>query len=309
MGLTYERIYMKIIVAVVTYNRSMLLSRCIDNILLQSRMPDEIVVINNGSTDDTEEMLRGKGIKCITQENVGSAGGWHRAISISIEENFDAVWLMDDDGFPHKDALSHLEKEMQPNIACAASLVLQENQPDRFVFDMPKLNQSKLPVIFSLPRKYSTINALEAHSQDGVYEFAQLFNGALISTDAVRKIGNVNTEYFIYGDEVDFFYRIREAGAVISVLAAKHFHPDVTIRPYNKIKIYYYIKNTLILYREYFPWPSFYQFAGIGLILFRIAKKNGLKTSISLISGSLAPVFYTAIYRGLMGKIGKDYDF
>ena len=300
---------MKIIVAVVTYNRSMLLSRCIDNILLQSRMPDEIVVINNGSTDDTEEMLRGKGIKCITQENVGSAGGWHRAISISIEENFDAVWLMDDDGFPHKDALSHLEKEMQPNIACAASLVLQENQPDRFVFDMPKLNQSKLPVIFSLPRKYSTINALEAHSQDGVYEFAQLFNGALISTDAVRKIGNVNTEYFIYGDEVDFFYRIREAGAVISVLAAKHFHPDVTIRPYNKIKIYYYIKNTLILYREYFPWPSFYQFAGIGLILFRIAKKNGLKTSISLISGSLAPVFYTAIYRGLMGKIGKDYDF
>jgi len=309
MGLTYERIYMKIIVAVVTYNRSMLLSRCIDNILLQSRMPDEIVVINNGSTDDTEEILRAKGIKYITQENVGSAGGWHRAISISIEENFDAVWLMDDDGFPHKDALLHLEKEMQPNIACAASLVLQENQPDRFVFDMPKLNQSKLPIIFSLPRKYSTINALEAHSQDGVYEFAQLFNGALISTDAVRKIGNINTEYFIYGDEVDFFYRIREAGAVISVLAAKHFHPDVTIRPYNKMKIYYYIKNTLILYRKYFPWPSFYQFAGIGLILFRIAKKNGLKTSISLISGSLAPVFYTAIYRGLRGRIAKDYDF
>jgi len=300
---------MKIIVAVVTYNRSMLLSRCIDNILLQSRMPDQIVVINNGSTDNTEEMLGTKGIKCITQENVGSAGGWHRAIAISIEENFDAVWLMDDDGFPHKDALLHLEKEMQPNIACAASLVLQENKPDRFVFDMPKLNQSKLPIIFSFPRKYSTINALEAHSQDGVYEFAQLFNGALISTDAVRKIGNVNTEYFIYGDEVDFFYRIREAGAVISVLAAKHFHPDVTIRPYNKIKIYYYIKNTLILYRKYFPWPSFYQFAGIGLILFRIAKKNGLKTSISLIAGSLASVFYTAIYRGLRGRIAKDYDF
>ena len=51
---------MNIIVAVVTYNRSILLSRCIDNILLQSRKPDEIIVINNGSTDDTEEMLYSK---------------------------------------------------------------------------------------------------------------------------------------------------------------------------------------------------------------------------------------------------------
>lgn len=300
---------MKIIVAVVTYNRSKLLSRCIDNILMQSRMPDEIVVINNGSTDDTEEMLRARGIKCITQENVGSAGGWHKAISISLEKNFDAIWLMDDDGFPHKDALLHLEKRMQPNIVCASSLVLQENQPNRFVFDMPKLNQSKLPKIFSLPRKYSTINELKAHSRDGIYEFAMLFNGALITTDAIRKIGNINMEYYIYGDEVDFFYRIRQAGGVISVLSAKHFHPDVNIRPYNKVKIYYYIKNTLILYRKYFPWPSFYQLAGIGLILFRIAKKNGLKTLISLILGSLAPLFYTAVYRGFRGRIAKDYDF
>ncbi len=299
---------MKIIAAIVTYNRSALLSRCIDNILMQSRMPDEIVVINNGSTDDTEDMLRSRGIRCITQENVGSAGGWHRAISISIEENFEAVWLMDDDGFPHKNALLHLEKELRPTVACAASLVLQENKPDRFVFDMPKLNQSNLPIIFSLTRKYSTISALEVNSQGGIYKFAQLFNGALISTDAVKNIGNINTEYFIYGDEVDFFYRLREAGDVISVLAAKHFHPDVTIRPYNKMKIYYYIKNTLILYRKYFPWPSFYQFAGIGLILFRISKKNGLKTSISLVVGSLAPVFYIAIYRGLRGRIAKDYD-
>ena len=300
---------MKIIVAVVTFNRSVLLSRCLDNILLQSRIPDQIIVINNGSTDDTEEILRARGIKCITQENVGSAGGWHRAISLSVEECFDAVWLMDDDGFPHKDALLHLEKEMQPNIACAASVVLQENEPDRFVFDMPKLNQSKLPALFALSRKYSTINALEPHSQDGVYQFAHLFNGALISTDAVKKIGNINREYFIYGDEVDFYYRLKEVGAVISVLAAKHFHPAVEFRPITKIKIYYWIKNNLILYRKYFPWPSFYQFAGIGLILYRTAKRNGLKTSISLIFGSLAPVFYTAIYRGLKGRIAKDYDF
>ena len=300
---------MNIIVAVVTYNRSILLSRCIDNILLQSRKPDEIIVINNGSTDDTEEMLYSKGIKCITQENLGSAGGWHRAISIAIEDNFDAIWLMDDDGFPHKDALSHLEKEMQPNIVCASSIVLQENQTDRFVFDMPKLNQSKLPKIFSLPRKYSSINKLEEHCQDGVYEFAHLFNGALISIDAVRRIGNINTEYYIYGDEVDFFYRMREVGAVISVLSARHFHPDITNRPYNEMKIYYYIKNTLILYRKYLPWPHFYQFLGIGLILFRIAKKNSLKTSISLVFGSLAPIFYKAIYRGLRGRVAKDYDF
>ena len=65
----------KTVAIIVTYNRSMLLARCIRYINNQTITPDEIVVINNGSTDNTVTMLNEMGIKTITQKNLGSAGG------------------------------------------------------------------------------------------------------------------------------------------------------------------------------------------------------------------------------------------
>jgi GT2 family glycosyltransferase len=300
---------MKILVSIITHNRIKLLSRCLDGIQSQSRMPDKILVIDNGSTDKTKDTLQKRGIQHISQENVGSAGGWHKAISIALEEEFDAIWLMDDDGFPHKNALKNLELKLTNGVACASSVVMKENDRDSFVFDMPKLNKHKMPALIGIPRKYKKIQDLEPHATEGVYEHAQLFNGALISMQVVKIIGNINRNYFIYGDEVDFLNRMKKGGRVLSVLNAKHFHPDVTSRPYNKIKIYYYLKNNLILYRKYYPQPLFYQIGGIFLIMHRVLKRNGIKTVFSLLIGAWAPAFYSAIFRGFAGKIAKDYDF
>ena len=96
---------MKILAAIVTHNRCQLLERCIDHLQMQTRLPDSIVVINNGSTDGTVDMLKHRNIQYITQDNVGSAGGWYRCIAHAMEHHFDAIWLMDDDGFPSQAAL------------------------------------------------------------------------------------------------------------------------------------------------------------------------------------------------------------
>ena len=48
---------MLISVYVVTYNRALKLKRCLDSILNQSLKDFEIVVVDNGSTDDTAELL------------------------------------------------------------------------------------------------------------------------------------------------------------------------------------------------------------------------------------------------------------
>jgi Predicted glycosyltransferases len=117
---------MRILAAIVTHNRSQLLSRCIDHIQSQTRPPNALVVINNGSTDNTLAMLAERQVEVITQANLGSAGGWHRAIAHCLERGFDAVWLMDDDGYPASDALDQLEQALQPGVACASSVVVQK---------------------------------------------------------------------------------------------------------------------------------------------------------------------------------------
>ena len=71
-----------------------------------------------------------------------------------------------------------------------------------------------------LGRQAPTLSSLKPYSREGCYPFAHLFNGALVSSVAISEIGNVNPDFFIFGDEVDYFFRLRSKGDVVSVLAA-----------------------------------------------------------------------------------------
>jgi GT2 family glycosyltransferase len=59
---------MKVSVVVVTYNRSLQLSRGLLTLLRQSRLPDEVVIVDDGSSDDTKEVCTHFRNLC---ENVG----------------------------------------------------------------------------------------------------------------------------------------------------------------------------------------------------------------------------------------------
>jgi rhamnopyranosyl-N-acetylglucosaminyl-diphospho-decaprenol beta-1,3/1,4-galactofuranosyltransferase len=299
---------MKILAAVVTHNRRELLARCLDHLEAQKRVPDAILVIDNASSDGTAELLAARGIDTIRQDNLGSAGGWHRAIATALEQDFDAIWLMDDDGFPDHAALGRLEAALVPGIACASAVVVCEHARDRFVFPFPVLNRHQQPAIFARPRKLRHRADLAAAAPDGTYPFAHLFNGALISTAAARQIGNVETGYFMFGDEVDYFCRLRAFGQVISVLDVLHYHPDVSGRPYTPAKVYYYVKNSLICHRRYFDMPALRNGLAIAAVLARVAARNGVGSALGYIAGRQTPALARAISRGLGGRIGKDFD-
>jgi len=99
----------KVIAVIVTYNRQKLLSNCVTALKNQTRKVDNILVINNGSTDETSNWLKKqKTIEHISQENVGSAGGFYTGIKTAFEKGYNWIWLMDDDGFPKEDALEKL---------------------------------------------------------------------------------------------------------------------------------------------------------------------------------------------------------
>ena len=88
----------KVIAVVVTYNRRQLLSECIDALRRQTRKVDAIFVVNNGSTDDTEEWLQAQpDVDFVTQQNLGGAGGFARAIQTGYVRGYQWIWCMDDD--------------------------------------------------------------------------------------------------------------------------------------------------------------------------------------------------------------------
>lgn len=289
----------RVLALVVTYNRLDLLKRCISSLQEQTVKPD-ILIVNNSSTDGTEEYLRSNQIGYVTQPNTGSAGGWSRGLSEGWERGYDYLWMMDDDGFPDKKALEILLNKADDKTICISSLVVKEDATDELVFGMPLMNRKGLPVIFSSRRKYYTKTAIP--SEDGKYPHAHLFNGALVNLAMAKQVGNIDMGYFMYGDEVDFFYRMKKAGQVSTALEALHYHPDVSKRSIDKKKVYYFIRNTIILNHLYFNRPVTRDMLTVVIALYRIMRRNGLGQMFSYLFGSNRKFFYPALSDGYRKK-------
>jgi rhamnopyranosyl-N-acetylglucosaminyl-diphospho-decaprenol beta-1,3/1,4-galactofuranosyltransferase len=291
---------LKILAIIITYNRSNLLLRCIKFLNNQARIPDDIIVINNGSTDNTESCLIENNINFITQDNTGSAGGWFTGINYALKNNFDAVWMMDDDGYPERNALSILEKYLlQDNNVCCSSMVVDYNNINNLIFPLPIFNINNFPKIIGFKRKIYTLDELKKCTSDLIYPYAQLFNGALISTKAITKIGNINKNYFIFGEETDYFYRLKKVGNVISVNNALHFHPNVKNRTYSNTKVFYYIKNSFINNSKHMDHSFFRNIMVMIIIIYRCLMRNGIFFVLSLLMGPNSKYFYPAIWKGI----------
>ena len=295
---------MRILAVVVTHNRSSLLDRCLKALKFQSTKPDLILVINNGSTDDTDEVIARHGVLQIKQDNIGSAGGWHTGIQYFSKNKFDACWLMDDDGFPESSALENLKLNLRDTDSCISSCVMKENNRSEFVFPMPRLNALNNPILFGFKRKYYNLNEINNLNLDS-YPYAHLFNGALIVAKSVEAIGNINKDYFIMGDEVDYFYRLKTVGNVRTIFSAIHYHPDVSKRQYSNDKIYYLLKNTIINHNKYFDKAMIRNACLILVVMLRVLKRNGLGFFFKLISKRNLLIF-SAVYNGFRGKLGTN---
>ena len=87
---------MKVSVIIPTYNREELLCETIDSVLAQTFTDFEIIVIDDGSTDNTEQRIAqfGNRIRYYKQENLGLNAARNRAMSLSRGEY---IAVLDDD--------------------------------------------------------------------------------------------------------------------------------------------------------------------------------------------------------------------
>jgi glycosyltransferase involved in cell wall biosynthesis len=91
-----------------TYNRAHFLDEAIGSVLRQTRRPDEIIVVDDGSTDDTEGVLaRYDGaVRYIRQENAGPSAARNRGIQAA---SCDFIALLDSDDLWVEDRLERQE--------------------------------------------------------------------------------------------------------------------------------------------------------------------------------------------------------
>ena len=95
-------------VVIPTYNRARLLEDSIDSALSQTRPPDEIVVVDDGSTDATPEVLArfAPRVRAVRQDNAGEAAARNRGVA---EARGPWIAFLDSDDLWEPDALARLE--------------------------------------------------------------------------------------------------------------------------------------------------------------------------------------------------------
>ena len=91
-------------IAIVTYNRSALLSKLLASIVKMDPHPGHVVVIDNASADDTAEVVESfrEQIPATIvyrrlETNTGGSGGFSEGMRVAYELGSTWMWLMDDD--------------------------------------------------------------------------------------------------------------------------------------------------------------------------------------------------------------------
>ena len=168
---------------------------------------------------------------------------------------------MDDDGIPEPDCLKVL-LDHDGGFDFWGPAVLAEQDPSRLCFPI------RLPGRAAVVHRMAEV---ELAARDGVIADVVIpFNGVLVTRDLVETIGTPREEFFIWGDDVEYLWRARQAGARTgTVVAARFLHPatDDLGTPmafgrttYNHspsdLKHYCMARNNLVNLRDYRGWPA-----------------------------------------------------
>jgi rhamnopyranosyl-N-acetylglucosaminyl-diphospho-decaprenol beta-1,3/1,4-galactofuranosyltransferase len=226
---------MNISAVVVTYNRFELLVQCINSLRKQSTKLNKIIVINNGSTDNTLEWLKHQNdLLVINQNNLGGAGGFSRGLEEALKYDSDWFWIMDDDVEATTDCLTNLiqysviSECIHPLRLYSDGQIVEWEQFWNFESDeIIKLKNKS----FEFDKDFCVVNV-------------GCFEGMLISRNIVLKIGLPDKRFFITYDDTIYGYLASLHTNVLYVKSAqlirKKIKSDEKITP---AFVYYSTRN------------------------------------------------------------------
>jgi rhamnopyranosyl-N-acetylglucosaminyl-diphospho-decaprenol beta-1,3/1,4-galactofuranosyltransferase len=231
---------------VITYQRRDMLRDTLRGLLEQQRPVDEIVVIDNGTTDGTAAMLD-EDFPTVThlrmEQNVGPAGALHVGLGYAHEQGHRWAWTHSDDVLPLPHALAtlvdtahHLGDDRLGLLACWFEPV-STHYFHNGAYWKHRVVQQQWPPVGSPPYQTDIMT----------------FKGALISLDMVPEIGLPIDRYFIMNEEYEYCLRAKRNGRrhyVLPVPLLRPLEPEPAGR-HAPWRGYYQVRNHLAMVLEH----------------------------------------------------------
>jgi N-acetylglucosaminyl-diphospho-decaprenol L-rhamnosyltransferase len=199
---------------VVTFNSQPWIERC-----LESVAGLETIVVDNGSTDGTADLVRERfpGIRLVEQANRGMGAGNNAGMRLASGRYFlllnSDAWVVDDAA----DALVRFADE-HPRAAVVGPRLLN---PDGSL----QRSARRFPTLWRLATEYLFLRKLAPRSRalnafyeggfdhDEPRELDWLFGACLlVRREAADEVGLFDEDFFMFSEETDWCFRFRRAG-------------------------------------------------------------------------------------------------
>jgi rhamnopyranosyl-N-acetylglucosaminyl-diphospho-decaprenol beta-1,3/1,4-galactofuranosyltransferase len=260
---------MKLTAIVVTFNRAAQLQITLPALLDQT--VDQIVVVDNASTDDTPHWLAGQvsdRVHVVTlSENTGGAGGFEAGMAYSRDHlTPDWVVLMDDDARPQPGALSKFRSEaplLETKYPDLGAVIAAVFYPDGTLCEMNRPSRNPFWDLGLFAQTLTGGTRAAFHLNDADYApdagskliDVASFVGYFIHRRAWETAGLPEGGLFIYGDDVLYSLRLRRAGLAMAFAPAIRFTHDCGTMGAGFIyrplwKIYYHCRNGVSIARQ-----------------------------------------------------------
>ncbi|OEK06761.1 glycosyltransferase family 2 protein [Roseivirga misakiensis] len=194
----------------------------------------KVIVVDNGSTDDSDKILESEFEEVVflrNQENLGFTGGNNRGITYALEENFDFTMLLNNDTIVTPPFLSRLITAFGKDSSLGAV--------------QPKIlyNQER-DVIWNAGGIFNKVWAITRTRGQGEKDMGQYDEAGatpwvtgccfLVKSSIIKQIGSLDDRFFIYYEDTDWSFRITKAGYSLGYEPSAQIYHEVGMSNNNR---------------------------------------------------------------------------
>jgi rhamnopyranosyl-N-acetylglucosaminyl-diphospho-decaprenol beta-1,3/1,4-galactofuranosyltransferase len=223
MSKNFEDEILKIACVIVVYNNGDNIGRLLETLFGQSKELEEIVVVDNASSDATSEIVKQKfpQVTLVANAcNTGVGGGYAQGLEYAYQKGYEWIWLLDGDSLPHTSALEELAKAFSalkpvyPKIGILASCPVSPSTKERYSGFLWRGRFVALPK--------ALVGCQEPFPVDSV-----ISSGSLVSHRVIEDVGLPRADFFMDFVDHEYNLRVRRDGYEIMFVPASIIYHEI----------------------------------------------------------------------------------
>ena len=226
---------------------------CVQALLELEDADLDILVIDNGSGDDSGKILRGSEDSfefLELPENAGFAAGNNHGLQMALNRGYDFALMINNDAFAGPDLLKRLLAEADDDVGLLSPKIFYESEPERIWFAGGRRHPQTNDLIETGRGELDDPQRMRSRDVDYL-----LGACLLVNLQAARAVGLLDEAYFFYFEDLDWSVRFLEAGFRLRFVADAFVYHRVAMSTGGErdsaVRRYYLAYGSVLFWQRY----------------------------------------------------------